>query len=69
MLNNSFIYVYDGEFLQMSCEDCSVLFHSKGGRFNGWRGIIPIEGGKYFAIQNGKRITIIKPSVVNVMVC
>ena len=30
---HSFIYAYDGTFLQISNEDGSVLFHSKGGRF------------------------------------
>ena len=59
---HSFIYVYDGTFLQISSEDGKVLFHSKGGKFDGWHGgIIPLEGGKYFAIENGKRISIIKP--------
>ena len=30
---HSFIYACDGTFLQISNEDGSVLFHSKGGRF------------------------------------
>ena len=59
---HSFIYACDGTFLQISNEDGSVLFHSKGGRFHGRFGdILPLEGGKYFAIENGKRIFIIKP--------
>ena len=59
---HSFIYVCEGTFLQISNEDGRVLFHSKGGRFNGRFGdILPLEGGKYFAIENGKRISIIKP--------
>ena len=58
---HSFIYACDGIFLQISNEDGRVLFHSKGGRFNGYNGIIPLEGGKYFAIERCKRISIIKP--------
>ena len=59
---HSFIYACDGTFLQISSEDGRVLFHSKGGRFNGrFGGILSLEGGKYFAIENDKRISIIKP--------
>ena len=58
---HSFIYAYDGKFLQISNEDGSILFHSEGGRFIGVFGILPLEGGKYFAIQNGSSISIIKP--------
>ena len=58
---HSFIYAYEGTFLQISNEDGRVLFHSKGGKFDGYRGILPLEGGKYFAISNKKRISIIKP--------
>ena len=58
---HSFIYARDGIFLQISSEDGRVLFHSEGGRFNGCDGILPLEGGKYFAIENYKRISIIKP--------
>ena len=58
---HSFIYVSYGTFLQISSEDGRVLFHSKGGRFNGDDGgIILLEGGKFCAIENGKRISIIK---------
>ena len=58
---HSFIYVYKGTFLQISNENGSILFQSKGGRFNGSNGgIVPLHGGKYFSIQNDKRITIIK---------
>ena len=58
---HSFIYIYEGTFLQISIEDYSTLFQLKEGNFNGcYGGIIPIEGGKYFAIQNNKRIVIIK---------
>ena len=58
---HSFIYAHRGTFLQISNEDGRVLFHSKGGRFHGWYGILPLEGGKYFAIENYERISIIKP--------
>ena len=58
---HSFIYARDGTFLQISSEDGRVLFHSERGRFGGSNGILPLEGGKYFAIENGKRISIIKP--------
>ena len=62
---HSFIYAdEEGTFLQISNENGSVLFHSKGGKFSGyWGGIFPLEGGKYFAItsSNNKRISIIKP--------
>ena len=46
---HSFIYAYYGTFLQISSEDGRVLFHSKGGNFDGFGGILPLEGGKYFA--------------------
>ena len=59
---HSFIYACDGTFLQISNEDGRVLFHSKGRRFNGFfAGIIPLEGGKYFAIEKVQWISIIKP--------
>ena len=59
---HSFIYVRYGTFLQISSEDGRVLFHSEGGRFDGWYGgILPLEGGKYFAIEDSGRISIIKP--------
>ena len=55
---NSFIYVYEGAFLQISNEDFSILYQSQGGKFKGYRSIISLEGG-YFAIENEKRISII----------
>ena len=58
---HSFIYAYKGTFLQLSNENGSILFHSREEDFGGYRGIFPLEGGKYFAILNGKRISIIKP--------
>ena len=57
----SFIFASEGKFVQISNEDGKILFHSRGGEFKGFFGIIPLEGGQYFAIQNGKRITIVKP--------
>ena len=58
---HSFIYVYEGTFLQISNKDGSVLFHSERGSFNGCNGILPLEEGKYFAIENKSKISIIKP--------
>ena len=58
---HSFIYVYKGAFLQISIEDGSVLFQSNEGNFHGMFCIIPIERGKYFAIENKKCISIVKP--------
>ena len=46
---HSFIYACEGTFFQISSEDGRVLFHSKGGNFDGFGGILPLEGGKYFA--------------------
>ena len=57
---NSFIYAYKGTFLQISSEDYSIVFQSTGGKFNGYGGIIPIEGGKYFIIENESRISVVK---------
>ena len=57
---HSFIYAREGKLFQISNEDGSILFLSAG-RFGGYFGILPLEGGKYFAIQNEKRISIIKP--------
>ena len=58
---HSFIYGCGGIFLQISSVDYSILFQSKEGNFDGYNGIISIEGGKCFAIQYNTRITIIKP--------
>ena len=59
--HHSFIYACKGCLVQVSSEDCSVMFQAKGGRFNGcYGGVVPIDGGKYFAVENEKRITIIK---------
>ena len=58
---HSFIYACDGTFLQISNVDGRILFHSKGEDFDGLYGILPLEGGKYFAIENNTRISIIKP--------
>ena len=58
---HSFVYVHEGTFLQISNEDGEILFKSKGGNFNGYSGLLLLEGGKYFAIENRKRISIIKP--------
>ena len=57
---HSFIYACEGTFLQISSEDGRVLFHSERGSFGGRDGILSLEGGKYFVISNGKRISIIK---------
>ena len=58
---HSFIYVRDGTFLQISNEDGSILFHSEGGNFCGHGGILLLEGGKYFVMDNDTKISIIKP--------
>ena len=58
---HSFISVYEGTLLlQISNEDGSILFHSNTGKFNGWYRILPLEGGKCFAVDNDKRISIMK---------
>ena len=60
--HNSFIYVYNGTFLQISSDDYSIIFQAKGNKFKGYfGGVITIGGGKYFAIQKCERISIIKP--------
>ena len=61
---HSFIHVHKGSFLQISNKGGSVLFQSEGGKFDGWSGVIPLEGGKYFAVQNNTKISIIKPCYV-----
>ena len=61
---HSFFFVRDGYFVQISNEDGSILFQSKGGRFDGYYGVIPLEGGEYFALNNDKGIAIIKPCYV-----
>ena len=60
MLNEySFIFVHNGTFIQISSEDYSILFKSKRGRFNGARGITPVEGGKYCAISGRECLCIL----------
>ena len=59
---HSFIYVYRGTFLQISCDDYSIIYQSKGGKFAGYlAGIIPIMERKYLVIQYDKCIAIVKP--------
>ena len=58
---DSFIYASFTTFLQISCDDYSIIFKTKGGKFNGTNGIILIKGGKYLAIHNNKCISIVKP--------
>ena len=62
--DHSFIYAYEGTVLQISSTDYLLLCHSEGGTFNGYKGIIPIKGGKYFAIQNHSKISIVKPCYI-----
>ena len=57
---HSFIYAYGGTFLEISNEDSSIVFRSEKGRFRGYYDIIPLKGGKYFALASGERISIIK---------
>ena len=57
---HSFICVYEGNFIQIAIKDHIWFKLKEEGMFNGYRGIIPIEGGKYFAIENNKGISIIK---------
>jgi hypothetical protein len=43
-------------------KDYLILFETGGGIFDEYfGGMIPLEGGKYFAIDNRNKITIIKP--------
>ena len=57
----SFLCVWNGTLLQIPSETYSVIFQLKGKGLNGYCGIIPLEGGKYFAIANVDTISIIKP--------
>ena len=59
---HSFIYIDRDQFLQISNENCSILSQVRDKRHREYRGIFPLEGGKYFAIDNYSRISIIKPS-------
>ena len=60
---HSFIYFYNGTFLQISNDDYSIVFKSKRENFDGdyYGGVITIKGGRYLAVQNRKRISIVKP--------
>ena len=57
----SFIYVYYGMFFQISSEDSSILFQSKEAKGDGWYGVLPLEEGKCFVVNNYKKISFIKP--------
>ena len=49
---HSFIYIYNGILVQISIEDYSILFRSKGGMFYGdYGGIIPIKGGNILRLR------------------
>ena len=55
---HSFIYANFGTFIQI-LNEYSVLFQSEKG-FGGYFGIIPLKGWRYFAIENAKKINIVK---------
>ena len=62
---HSFIYIHYFKLLQISSKDYSILFESTNGHFGGHHsGVIPLEGGKYFAFGEGGRIMIITSSFV-----
>ena len=57
----SFVYVYNGTFLQISNEDFKVMYEGTEGNFDGVNGVIPLGGKKCFAVLNGKCVTIVQP--------
>ena len=57
----SFIYVYNGTLIQISSKDYSIMFKTKEGKFNGFfGGIILLEKGTFFVIENNEGISILK---------
>ena len=57
----SFVYVYNGTFVQISNEDYKVMYEATEGNFDGVNGVIPLGGKKCFAVLNGKCVTIVQP--------
>ena len=62
--DHSFVYACQGNFLQISCEDYSIMYKSRRGNFNGYTDICLIEGGKFLAIENETCISIVEPCYV-----
>ena len=58
--DHSFVYTRDGNFVQISCKDYSVVCKSRGENFNGVAGIILVQGGQFLAIENESWISIVK---------
>ena len=58
---HSFIYAHHGTFLQISNKDYLILFQSNKEKFDGYDGIIKLEGGKYFAFNYDNKIIIVRP--------
>ena len=61
----SFVYAYKGTFLQISNDNYKVIYESTEGNFNGVNGVVPLNGGKVFAVHNGKYISIVQPGEYN----
>ena len=57
----SFVYACQGNFVQISCKDYSIMYKSRRGNFNGYTDICVIEGGKFLAIENETCISIVEP--------
>ena len=58
--DHAFVYACNGNFVQISCEDYSVVCKSRGENFHGGTGIILIQGGEFLAIENHSWISIVK---------
>lgn len=59
--DNYFIYVRDGNVVQVSNVDYSVISKVKGDRFDGWfGGVVLIENGKYFITTSRFDLTVLK---------
>ena len=58
----SFIYVFEGNLLQISTKDFSIIYKKKGGKFSGyWGGMIPFKEGFYLVIENEYDLSFVKP--------
>ena len=58
--DHSFVYAYRGTFVQISCEDYSVVCKTRTQDFGGFAGMVLLQGG-LLAIEGGNWVVVVKP--------
>ena len=58
----SFVYVYEGKIVQISCKDYNVVFKSYKSGFNGLYGVVSVDKGKHLVVDNDSEgVTVVVP--------